>query len=98
METGKHRHQRIWLVLLAGILILGVAGGAWAAAPVTITTAITRDPVPGATVTAKANVAITDGSSLLSIKWTQNGGPAATLTNSGTDTITVALPDRKVFR
>jgi hypothetical protein len=98
METGKHRHQRIWLVLLAGILILGVAGGAWAAAPVTVTTAITGDPVPGATVTAKATVAITDGSALIAMKWTQNGGPAATLTNTGTDTITVALPNRKVFR
>jgi multidrug efflux pump subunit AcrA (membrane-fusion protein) len=94
METGKHRHHRILLVLLAGILILGVAGGAWAAAPVTVTTAVTGDPVPGATVTAKATVAITDGSSLVSIKWTQNGGPAATLTNSGTDTVTVALPNR----
>ncbi len=98
METGKHRHQRILLVLLAGILILGVAGAAWAAAPVTVTTAVTGDPVPGATVTAKATVAITDGSSLISIKWTQNGGPAATLSNTGTDTVTIALPARNVFR
>jgi hypothetical protein len=76
----------------------GDQSGPWAAAPVTVTTAITSDPVPGATVTAKATVAITDGSSLVNIKWTQNGGPAATLSNTSTDTVTVALPNRKVFR
>lgn len=96
METRKP--QRFLPALLVGILILGIAGGASAAVPITVTTAITGDPVPGATVTAKANITITDGSSLVGVKWTQTGGIAATLTNTSTDTVTVALPDRKTFR
>jgi hypothetical protein len=81
---------------LAAILI---AGSALAAGPpVTVTMAVTGDPAPGATVTAKANIVINDGSTLVGVKWVQNGGIHATLTNTNSDTVTIALPDRRTFR
>ncbi|HXH41602.1 MAG TPA: hypothetical protein VNN08_23460, partial [Thermoanaerobaculia bacterium] len=99
MEKGKHHHQQLLLALIAAILIAGMAGFAFAATPpVTVTMAVTGDPVPGATVTAKATVTINDGSTLQSIKWSQAGGVPATLTNTATDTATVVLPARQVFR
>jgi hypothetical protein len=99
MEKGKHHHQQLLFVAVAAILIAGIASFAFAASPpVTVTMAVTGDPVPGATVTAKATVTINDGSTLQSIKWSQVGGVGATLTNTSTDTATVVLPARKVFR
>jgi hypothetical protein len=99
MEKGKHLHQQLMLALVSAILIAGVAGFAFAAGPpVTVTMAVTGDPAPGATVTAKATVTINDGSTLQSIKWSQAGGVAATLTNTSVDTVTIALPGRKAFR
>jgi hypothetical protein len=99
METQKRVPQHLMIALLAAIMILGVAGSAFAAtAPVTVTMAVTGDPSPGATVTAKATITINDGSTLQSIKWSQVGGVAATLTNITGDTATIALPARKVFR
>lgn len=81
---------------LAAILI---AAGAFAAdPPVTVTMAVTGDPAPGATVTAKANIVINDGSTLVGVKWTQNGGIHAMLTNTNSDTVTIALPNRRTFR
>ncbi len=92
MNSAKH-------LLVAAILLLGFAAMAVAATtPVTVTVTVTGDSTPGATVTAKANVTINDGSTLQSIKWTQTGGVAATLSNVATDTVTVVLPDRKVFK
>lgn len=97
MEKRKHQHRQLMVAL--AILILGVVGGAFAAdPPVVVTTALTGDPAPGATVTAKATVKINDGSTLLGIKWSQVGGVAATLTNATTDNVTIALPSRKIFR
>lgn len=99
METQKRVQQHLMIALLAAIMILGVAGSAFAAtAPVTVTTAVTGDTSPGGTVTAKATITINDGSTLQSIKWSQVGGVAATLTNTTGDTATIALPARKVFR
>ena len=99
MENQRHLQQHLMIALLAAIVIVGIAGSAFAAtAPVTVTMAVTGDPAPGATVTAKANVTINDGSTLQSIKWTQVGGVAATITNMTGDTATIALPSRKVFR
>lgn len=98
MEKGKH-HQQLLLAAVAAILIAAVASFAFAASPpVTVTMAVTGDPVPGATITAKATVTVNDGSTLQSITWSQVGGVGATLTNTTTDTVTVSLPARKVFR
>lgn len=100
METRKHHHHPQFVLTVGiAILIAGVAGFAIAASPpVTVTTTVTGDPVPGATVTAKANITINDGSSLLSVKWTQVGGVAATFTETSSGAVTIALPSRKVFR
>src|SRR6185295_20340130 len=97
MEKRRHHHHPT-LVLIAAILLAGVAGLTFAATPVTVTMTVTGDPVPGATVTAKAKVVITDGSALQSIKWTQTGGVKATLAGDTSDTIVVGLPSRKLFR
>jgi len=91
MKTSKHPFA------LAAILL--AASAAFAAdPPVTVTMAVAGDPAPGATVTAKANVAINDGSTLLGVKWTQTGGLDATLSNATTDTVSIVLPDRVRFR
>jgi len=98
MEKSRYQHHPT-LALIAAILIAGVAGFTFAASPpVTVTMTVTGDPVPGATVTAKANVVINDGSALQSIKWTQSGGVQATLANTTADTVTVSLPSRRLFR
>jgi len=78
MEKRRHHHH-LALPLIAAILLAGVAGITFAATPVTVTMSVTGDPVPGATVTAKAKVAINDGSTLQSITWTQTGGIKAIL-------------------
>ncbi len=99
MEQRKHIRQQLTIALLAAIVILGVAGGALAAtAPVTVTMAVTGDPAPGTSVSARATITINDGSSLQSIKWSQVGGVTATITNPTIDTATIALPGRRVFR
>ena len=91
MKTSK--------LMFALIAILIAAGAAYAAGPpVTVTMAVNGDPAPGATVTAKATVVVNDGSTLVGVKWTQTGGIHATLTNATTDTVTIALPNRKTFR
>src|SRR6185503_221295 len=84
------------MLALAAILIAGTALAA--GPPVTVTMAVTGDPAPGATVTAKANIVINDGSTLVGVKWVQNGGIHATLTNTNSDTVTIALPNRRTFR
>lgn len=91
------RHPYLRLIA-ALVLTAGLATAAFAAAPVTVTVAVTGDPVPGATVTAKATVAITDGSALQSVTWKQTGGLPAVLANTATDTVTLTLPDRKAFK
>jgi len=91
----RHPHLRLIAALVLGA---GIATAAFAAAPVTVTVAVTGDPVPGATVTAKASVAITDGSALHSVTWKQTGGLPAVLANATTDTVTLTLPDRKTFK
>jgi len=98
MEKRTH-HKQLMLALIAAIVATGIAGFAVAAtAPVTVTMTVSGDPAPGATVTAKANVVINDGSTLQSIKWSQTGGVTATLANTSDPTVTLVLPARKVFR
>ena len=78
METRKHHQQQLMLALVSAILITAIAGFAFGAGPpVTVTMAVTGDPAPGATVTARATITINDGSTLQSIKWSQVGGVAA---------------------
>ncbi|MGZ7031688.1 MAG: hypothetical protein ACXVIJ_06905, partial [Thermoanaerobaculia bacterium] len=91
MRVPKH-------LLLAVVILIGITTAAFAAVPVTVTVAVNGNPIPGATVTAKATVAITDSSALQGIKWTQTGGVPVTLSNAATDTITLTLPARKLFR
>jgi hypothetical protein len=96
-SNSKHATAR-FTALVAVVLLAAIAGSAFAATPVTVAVTVTGDPVPGATVTAKATVTITDGSTLQSIKWTQNSGVPATLSNTTTDTVTAVLGSRKAYR
>lgn len=96
-RLNDHQGRTLRLALFT-IILAAFAAGAFAAVPVTVAVAVSGDPAPGATVTAKATVTTTDGSAVQSIKWTQVGGVAATLSNTNTDTITIVLPARKVFR
>lgn len=90
--------MKISKFMLALAVILIAAGAFAADPPVTVTMAVTGNPAPGATVTAKANVVINNGSTLVGVKWTQTGGIHATLTNTNSDTVTIALPNRRTFR
>ncbi len=98
MKANAENRQRALMVLLLSAAVLGIAASALAVDPVTVSVAVTGDPIPGATVTAKATVTINDGSTLQSIAWTQVSGPTATLSNTTTDTITAVLPSRQVFK
>ena len=98
MRATAENRQRTAMLLLLTAAVIGFAGSALAVDPVTVSVAVTGDPLPGATVTAKATVTISDGSTLQSITWTQVSGPTATLSNTTTDTITAVLPSRQVFK
>jgi hypothetical protein len=98
MKGLNHLQGRALLAVLFAAVMAGFASLAPAAGPPTVTVAVTGNPAPGATVTAKATVTINDGSTLQSITWTQVGGAKATLSNTTTDTITAVLSDRKTFR
>jgi hypothetical protein len=67
-------------------------------AAVSATVAVTGTPVPGATVSAKATITITDGSTLQSIKWDQVGGVPVTLANATSDTAAITFPALDVYR
>jgi hypothetical protein len=97
MNTAHH-HSRRMLTVLFTLAAMTLAMSAFAAAPVAVSIAVTGDPVPGATVTAKATVTINDGSALQSISWKQSGGVPVTFSGNSTDTITLTLPDRAKFR
>ncbi|MGZ8851674.1 MAG: hypothetical protein ACXW3E_15280, partial [Thermoanaerobaculia bacterium] len=92
MKTVKH------LVLATVILTAFAAIAVAADPPVTVTIAVSGSAAPGATLTAKATITINDGTTLQSIKWTQAGGVAATLSGTTTDTVTVVLPNRRTFK
>ena len=96
-RLNDHQGRTLRFALFT-IILAAFTAGAFAAVPVTVAVAVNGDPAPGATVTAKATVTTTDGSAVQSIKWTQVGGVPATLTNTNTDTITIVMPARKVFR
>ncbi len=96
MKGSKHSKVALWCAMLITAAV--AVSGVYAAGPVSVAVAVTGDPVPGATVTAKATVTITDGSTLQSITWSQVSGPEAVLSNTNTDTITAVLPSRQVYK
>ena len=101
MIKGNHQLEYKALhVALCAVVIAAFAMGALAQTPppVSVSVVVTGDPVPGSTVTAKATVTINNGSTLQGIVWTQTGGVEATLANTTTDTVSVTLPGRLVFK
>jgi hypothetical protein len=94
----KGPHPRRVLVF-AAMLAIVVAGSAFAAdPPVKATVTVVGDAVPGAAISAKAAIAISDGSTFQSITWKQIGGVPVTLTGSSTDTVSFTLPSRNAFK
>lgn len=98
MKSKRPVHRQAMLALLAVLLAAGVASGVYAADAIKVTMAVAGDPLPGATITAKATIVVNDGSTVQAIKWSQTGGVAATLANTASDTVTIQLPSRKAFR
>ena len=96
--SQKATLSRLTLVGTCIVLLAAFALPALAAAPPTVTVAVTGDAVPGATVTARATITINDGSMLQSIRWTQKSGAHVALSNFTTDTVTITLPDRAAFK
>lgn len=98
MKNREHVRRPV-VLLVAALMIAGLAGTALAAdPPVSVTFAVSGDAVPGATVSAKATIKINDGSTLQSVAWSQISGVPVTLANSTGETVTVTLPSRKVYR
>ncbi len=71
-------------------------------APVVITTSVSGDTTPGNTVTAAADIALLDGSSLVSATWAQKSGVAVNLGNGQAaveaSSIPVMLPGVTAFK
>jgi hypothetical protein len=97
LNSLRHTRPIVTLLLIAAVAI-GFSTTATAAGPPTVKVALTGDPVPGATVTAKATVTINDGSALISIRWSQKSGIPVQLNSTTGDTITVTLPSRTAFK
>ena len=94
-------HSRTWLPALAVVAVALVAFAPIAGAqddPVTVSTEVTGDAIPGGTVTVAATITINDGSTQQSVAWTQGSGAAATLSGADTATVTVALADTATFK
>ena len=67
-------------------------------AQVDVTVEITGIPDFGASLTAKANIDIQDGSTFQSISWTQTGGAAASISPTDANPTTVTLGAESVFK
>ena len=68
-------------------------------APVLVSTALTGDPVPGAVVQAVGTFEILDGSSPMSVTWTQEpGGVAVQIANADQETADVTLPGDTLYK
>lgn len=96
-EMRSRNRRTFVLALCCAAVMIGIAPHAFAA-PVSVSITVTGAAKPGATVNAKANVTITDGSTLQSITWTQVGGVPVTLNNAATDTASITLPALGVYR
>lgn len=86
------------MLVVFAIALTIVASGLLAQDPVSVSVAVNGDPTPGASVTLTATVTTSDGSTFQSMTWSQTGGLAATLSNTTSPTVTVALPSRAAFR
>lgn len=84
----------IFVVALAGFASIALA----ADPPVKAVVTVTGDATPGATITAKAALTISDGSTFQNILWKQVAGAHATLANVTSDTVTITLPARVEFK
>ncbi len=94
-----HHHWKKLLSLLAVVMVSGFATAAIAAdPPVTATFVTAGAPTPGATVSVTATIKVNDGSTIQSLAWSQTGGLTATLSNTTTETVTIALPNRKAYK
>jgi hypothetical protein len=99
MRNAVQQLNRGLAIAVVACGLLGFAATAAVASnPVDVTVAVTGTPAFGATVTAKATIAINDASTLQSILWTQTGGAAAALSGTTTNTVTAVLGSRKAYR
>lgn len=97
--TRSELYGKLTIAAICTAVVLLMAAGAHAATPpVVVSVTVEGDPVPGATVKAKATVTINDGSTLQSIRWTQAGGVPVTMTGASTHTVTLVLPGRAAYR
>lgn len=98
MRESTNRPAR-WLVVVFLVLALGsTASVLQAQDPVTVSVDISGNAVPGGTVTATANVEITDGSNVQSFSWMQLGGVDAALSGANTATVSVKLGNRGAYK
>ena len=86
-----------------GLAIFLVAVLAWfvpagQAQTVEVTVVVDGVAVPGASLTATANIVIQDGSTFQSISWTQTGGAAASINPAAANPTTVTLAAESVFK
>ncbi len=96
---GLNLVQRVALLAaLFAAVLPGFVAGAFAAGAPTVALKVTPDPAPGAAVTVKATITITDGSALQSVSWKQTSGVTVNASGTTTDTITLTVPDRKTLR
>ncbi len=86
-----------WPVAVLCALTLALAPSALHA-QVTVDVEVTGTPMPGATVTATADVTIEDGSTIQSYEWMQTYGVDAVLSGAATDTVTVTLGSRDAYK
>jgi len=64
-----------------------------------VSTALTGDPAPDAVVQAVGTIEILDGSSLVSVAWTQEpGGVAVQIANADQETADVTLPGDTLYK
>ena len=90
--------KRSRLAATAAVFLIAFAAVAFAADPPTASIAVTGNAVPGSVVTAKATITIKDGSTLQSVAWKQVGGAPVVFAGGNTDTITITLPSRAVYK
>ena len=87
---GRFNSRSAAVILVFGLVVCATTLAAQDS-PVTVTVDVTGDSYPGGVVMATATVDITDGSSLVSIAWTQVSGAEARLSGAATETVTATL-------
>ena len=97
MRSQSHVQGKALFAVVFALVLTGFAA-TLAAAPVTVTVAVSGTPAPGAALSAKANIAITDGSQITSINWKQSAGIPVTLSGANTDTVSFTLPALAAYK